>query len=983
MAVEVTDKDKVTRLLPEVSEVGTYVRAQVSSERDRATQTEQALSARILEEQEARTQSDVEIRESITKEESRAKGSEEQLAQSITAERTRAEQAESELDSAISIEKSRAQQVESDLQANLTSLSQDLRTEIARASNQEDALQVDIDNERSRAKGAESEIKNSVSAEISRATGVESGLDTRISGIEGKIPNQASASNQLADKDFVNSSINSSAAFYRGSFNTKADLDVWQTANPSVASNNDYAYVQADETHSNEAWRYIFVKEGAEQGQWQAQFRVNEAPLTSEQVAALNSGATKDLIDSIPHKLPINTEQTNFDEVYVKTAQGTQDSLPISKGADDDTIAMRGTGGTLKVGTPLVDKDAVPKDYAEKTFAGLSKQNSFTARNLFYKALEVYTSGGSEACKYDYGKIDYQVLEDGNLVTKTITLPTATGTMALLSDIPTNHVTTDTEQSITAMKTFIGNKLKVQSSSSVYAMYNATQVYLVSGDQTTAYNIDTISRSKGGDSGNTYFYTFPNKSGTFAMLSDIGVDTIYGYLQGTNGISIAKTLAGNKVEVKINNEGFTLGDKNPDSYSNYVNYGNSEIYLAQGGGSGGVKLNRQSVSLIDGSGAQGVFVGNSGISRKVYNSDNQLVTYDFLHENNVKTIGGQSIYGNGDIPVGSSEYANTSEIVDGEITLTNTSTLDDLVTQILAQKTKVTRSFDSTNLKRILGDFFPYDGPPEISYFDHLFKVISEDMIQAYRVYDGYSYAMLTIAKSTQGNSWNIGRWFDPNRANTTSLMDNVITLTSTSSLSDLLAQLSPYETCIVRMNWSDDLARILGTLPNYDAITGADIYVHIKCVFAYTWLVTIQTDLGSVIFEQYISSNGYSGWKVPDNPYPVGSIYQSTSSTSPSSLFGGTWEQIKDVFLLAAGDTYTAGSTGGSADAVVVEHSHDVKIDSYYVGATRCQQGTQDSTVLNPTDGASHLHTVSAGVSGTGKNLPPYLAVYMWRRVA
>ena len=56
---------------------------------------------------------------------------------------------------------------------------------------------------------------------------------------------------------------------------------------------------------------------------------------------------------------------------------------------------------------------------------------------------------------------------------------------------------------------------------------------------------------------------------------------------------------------------------------------------------------------------------------------------------------------------------------------------------------------------------------------------------------------------------------------------------------------------------------------------------------------------------------------------YPIGSIYISASSATPGSLFGGTWEQIKDVFLLSAGDTYHAGLTGGSADAVVVEHKH------------------------------------------------------------
>ena len=49
---------------------------------------------------------------------------------------------------------------------------------------------------------------------------------------------------------------------------------------------------------------------------------------------------------------------------------------------------------------------------------------------------------------------------------------------------------------------------------------------------------------------------------------------------------------------------------------------------------------------------------------------------------------------------------------------------------------------------------------------------------------------------------------------------------------------------------------------------------------------------------------------------YPVGSIYMSVNATSPASLFGGTWEQLKDRFLLAAGDTYAAGSTGGEAIA-------------------------------------------------------------------
>ena len=65
------------------------------------------------------------------------------------------------------------------------------------------------------------------------------------------------------------------------------------------------------------------------------------------------------------------------------------------------------------------------------------------------------------------------------------------------------------------------------------------------------------------------------------------------------------------------------------------------------------------------------------------------------------------------------------------------------------------------------------------------------------------------------------------------------------------------------------------------------------------------------------------------DKLYPVGCIYQSAKATSPAELFGGTWEQIKDRFILAAGDTYAAGSTGGEATHTLTvnempRHNHD-----------------------------------------------------------
>lgn len=114
---------------------------------------------------------------------------------------------------------------------------------------------------------------------------------------------------------------------------------------------------------------------------------------------------------------------------------------------------------------------------------------------------------------------------------------------------------------------------------------------------------------------------------------------------------------------------------------------------------------------------------------------------------------------------------------------------------------------------------------------------------------------------------------------------------------------------------------------------------------------------------------------------YPIGSIYTSVSSTSPALLFGGSWTQLTDRFLLGAG-SYTAGATGGEATHTLTvnempKHKH--------WGVRRAEQGDPGDYSTGESSGSadSEYETDSAGGGQPHNNMPPYLVVYMWKRVA
>ena len=138
---------------------------------------------------------------------------------------------------------------------------------------------------------------------------------------------------------------------------------------------------------------------------------------------------------------------------------------------------------------------------------------------------------------------------------------------------------------------------------------------------------------------------------------------------------------------------------------------------------------------------------------------------------------------------------------------------------------------------------------------------------------------------------------------------------------------------------------------------------------------------------------------------YPIGALYMSMDATSPSSLFGGTWEQITNKFIYAAGAGEMAGASGGSAS-----HNHSLTRayakfcaattgGSYYSEYNKSTgnvaegetfswlpeyytyDATKYNTFANPwsVSGATEL----GGKTDNTNNLPPYITAYIWQRTA
>ncbi len=275
----------------------------------------------------------------------------------------------------------------------------------------EQQLQHNIDQEESARKHADQTLQGNIDAEETRAKAAEKQNADDIDAIEEKIPAAASAQNQLADKNFVNSSIATSTATFRGTYNEVTDLELTTEATHAqieaalatkiaTADNNDYCFVQiptatATPTEIAAIERYKFNGTA-----WAYEYTLNNSGFTAAQWAAINSGITSaDVVKLLA--LPTNSELTTL-------LNGKQDTISdlqtIREGAAAGATAYQKPAGgipstdmTQAVQTSLQKADnAAPQSEVEgieaKIPAAASAQNQLADKNFVNSSIATATA---------------------------------------------------------------------------------------------------------------------------------------------------------------------------------------------------------------------------------------------------------------------------------------------------------------------------------------------------------------------------------------------------------------------------------------------------------------------------------------------------------------------------------------------------------------------------------------------------------------
>lgn len=172
-----------------------------------------------------------------------------------------------------------------------------------------------------------------------------------ISDIEALIPNEATSSNQLADKSFVNSSIATNTAYFIGTFNSLAELEAYT----GTVTNNDYAFVVTTDSDNNTVYKRY--KYNGDTSEWIFEYDLNNSSFTAAQWAAINSGVTSTSVSTIASNTSaISGLQSSKQD---KLTQGSNITISGNTISATNTTYSNGTGLNLSGTTFSVNFNAV------------------------------------------------------------------------------------------------------------------------------------------------------------------------------------------------------------------------------------------------------------------------------------------------------------------------------------------------------------------------------------------------------------------------------------------------------------------------------------------------------------------------------------------------------------------------------------------------------------------------------------------------
>lgn len=212
------------------------------------------------------------------------------------------------------------------------------------------------------------------------------------------IPSEADEDNPLATRGFVNSSVQTATANFRGNYEYWEDVPESEEdyledyAGSTKPTTNDYLVVRdassyPDESEAREGtWRFKYTGNWNENGKdgWHPEYQVNETPLTDAQLNSLNSGITAQIVGSIAGKLDKVTDADGNIEAYVKLADGTQAMIKISASVFNNSIILRDNTGHFYVAEATEDHHPVQLSQMNTALGGKVDKVTSTGDNRVY-----------------------------------------------------------------------------------------------------------------------------------------------------------------------------------------------------------------------------------------------------------------------------------------------------------------------------------------------------------------------------------------------------------------------------------------------------------------------------------------------------------------------------------------------------------------------------------------------------------------------